>query len=256
MLFMDDDNYAKPHEISTFVRAAQSSGADVLTCWMDVFESKTAPRMAQRPTVRWLPIGGAVSAGLYKNCFGDANALVRRSAFLEAGGFTEDYGVGHEDWEFFAKMSLGGYKVSVVPEALFWYRRLGSSMLTETATYQNLMRGLRPYMNAAPRSLKPALLLALSYQHSGGVAGPGWQAPEDTYVRQFEVLWASTSWRITRPWRNLVRLVNGQGRERKPPTPSNWEAKVWIDAIHGSTSWEITGPLRTLGKVLRRLGGS
>lgn len=31
LLFMDDDNVAKPHEISTYVRAAQVSGADILT---------------------------------------------------------------------------------------------------------------------------------------------------------------------------------------------------------------------------------
>ena len=32
--------------------------------------------------------------GIFKNCFGDASALVQRSAFDALRGFTEDAGVG------------------------------------------------------------------------------------------------------------------------------------------------------------------
>jgi GT2 family glycosyltransferase len=35
------------------------------------------------------------------------------------GGFTEDYGLGHEDWEFFAKVSLQGYKLQLVLNRYF-----------------------------------------------------------------------------------------------------------------------------------------
>lgn len=42
---------------------------------------------------------GSAEAGAFKNCFGDANAFVRREAFERVGGYTEDYGVGFEDWE-------------------------------------------------------------------------------------------------------------------------------------------------------------
>ena len=40
LLFMDDDNYAEPHEISTFVKAATYSRADVLTCAIKRFHGK------------------------------------------------------------------------------------------------------------------------------------------------------------------------------------------------------------------------
>lgn len=42
---------------------------------------------------------GSAEAGAFKNCFGDANAFVRRAAFERVGGYTEDFGVGFEDWE-------------------------------------------------------------------------------------------------------------------------------------------------------------
>ena len=44
LLFMDDDNVAKPAEIATFAVAARHSGADLLTCLMDSFEGPEAPR--------------------------------------------------------------------------------------------------------------------------------------------------------------------------------------------------------------------
>ena len=55
--------------------------------------------------------------GAFKNCFGDANAFVRRSALAAVGGYTEDAGVGFEDWELYATAALQGLHVAIVPEA-------------------------------------------------------------------------------------------------------------------------------------------
>ena len=52
--------------------------------------------------------------GIFKNCFGDASALVQRAVFEALRGFTEDAGVGHEDWELWARAVLHGYKLQVV----------------------------------------------------------------------------------------------------------------------------------------------
>lgn len=50
----------------------------------------------------WLPLGPDLNIASFSNCFGDANALIRKEA-ENIGGFTEDYGLGHEDWEFLRK---------------------------------------------------------------------------------------------------------------------------------------------------------
>ena len=106
-------------------------------------------------TERWLPLGPATTVGLFKNCYGDANALVRRDAFDALGGFTEDPGVGHEDWELWARAVLRGYRLQVVPEALYWYRLAGGGMLSESIggthsaqaqRHANNARNLRPYL--------------------------------------------------------------------------------------------------------------
>ncbi len=159
LLFMDDDNYALPNEISTFVKAAQSSGADMLTCVFDTFSGDgPPPALGTDPSAqRWLPLGGAVAVGMFSNLYGDANALIKKDVLEKLGGFTIDWGVGHEDWELFARASLAGYRVEVVPEVLYRYRVDRGSMLRTTSHYVNHMRSLRPYLEKVGPQLAPAL---------------------------------------------------------------------------------------------------
>ena len=96
VLFMDDDNYAKPHEVTTFVRAMESSNADVLTSFVDFYWGLESPApKSDRPS--YIFLGGSADVGAFKNCFGDANCFVRVESFREIGGYTEDYGIGFED---------------------------------------------------------------------------------------------------------------------------------------------------------------
>jgi glycosyltransferase involved in cell wall biosynthesis/GT2 family glycosyltransferase len=159
VLFMDDDNLAKRDEITTFVRAAQSSGADILTCFLEVFQSRTAvPR--GRPMHIWPFLGGAIAPGILRNVFGDANALFRRSVLERLGGFTEDFGVGCEDWELFARAVLSGARLEVVPRPLVRYRTSPTGMLRSTSQHANRMRALRPYLGLLPPHLRPLVHLA------------------------------------------------------------------------------------------------
>jgi len=154
LVFMDDDNFAKPNELSTFIRAALKTGAEILTCAMDLFTGAEPPSPARKPKVRWIFLGGAAATGAIRNCFGDANCCIRRDTFLKIGGFTEDYGITHEDWEFYARAVLQGCRMETLPEALFWYRVADDSMIRSTPLYANLQRSLRPYLAAVPAQLQ------------------------------------------------------------------------------------------------------
>lgn len=154
---MDDDNLAKPDEVETFVEASLASGADILTCFLDVFQGE---RPSAAGTYRWSFLGGCTAVGAVRNCFGDTNCLVKRRVFKALGGFTEDFGVGFEDWEFLAKAALSGYRVDVVPEALVWYRQTGQGVNSTTASGRNHMRALRPYLAHLPAEHRNLLMLA------------------------------------------------------------------------------------------------
>ena len=204
LLFMDDDNYAEPGEISTFVKAALNTGADIVTCGMNYFAGQEAPNRSVVPKGRWLPLGGAVTAGAFRNCFGDANSLVRRSTFESLGGFTEDYGVTHEDWEFHAKAVLKGCSLTVIPEFLFWYRTNPDSMIRTLAPHANYLRSIRPYVDAVPGALKDLVYFAQG-QHLQLIQGG------KTSLDSQEV-------RLTVAWRSKVEAARLFVQQKQPAT--------------------------------------
>lgn len=171
LLFMDDDNVARSDEISTFVKAARKTGADVLTCVLDVFDGAGPPPTGSVTRVHWVPLGPNVAGGLFRNVFGDANSLIRRDVFEEIGGFTEDYGVGHEDWEFFARVALQRYKLETVPEPLVNYRVSKSGMLLSGERNTDLLRSARPYLDSLPHHEKTLLLFAQGLEKKEAIGG-------------------------------------------------------------------------------------
>jgi GT2 family glycosyltransferase len=158
LLFMDDDNIARPDEISTLVSVAERCAADVVTCTPKTFTGTSGLPEETDNLPIWVPFGPDLAVGLLVNGFGDANALVKRSTFAALGGFSEDRGVGHEDWEFFARIALSGFRIELVPEPLFYYRVAPDSMLRTTDSKRNLERNMRPYADHYPE-IAPALKL-------------------------------------------------------------------------------------------------
>ena len=82
VLFLDDDNLAKPHQVATLVAVARRTGADILTSFHDAFAGDGPPGPRSRPLHRRLFLGDAAAVGALVNAFGDTNSLVRRAAFL------------------------------------------------------------------------------------------------------------------------------------------------------------------------------
>ncbi len=159
LLFMDDDNLAKVREIRTLIRAARSTDARIVTAAMDIFAGPLPPVFWERPQQTWVPLAGPCVAGVQRNVFGDANALVHRDTFLSLGGFTEDR-AGHEDWEFFGRACLAGVAMLAVPEPLFRYRLSTGGMLGTGDSYRDHRRSLRPYIQSQPAALADLPILA------------------------------------------------------------------------------------------------
>jgi glycosyltransferase involved in cell wall biosynthesis len=122
ILFMDDDNLAKPQELSLMVAAMEHANADIITCFSDTFKSRDVHNLDQAAGKRIVYIGADLTSGMFRNPYGDSNCLVRRNAFEKLGGFTEDYKIGRDDQEFFSRAVLQGLKLYVLPEAVYWYR--------------------------------------------------------------------------------------------------------------------------------------
>lgn len=189
LIFMDDDNVAKPGEIRTLVAVAHRTGAELVTAFCDVFEVDQDLEAAGPPRMRFTPFGPDPALGALSNCYGDANALYSRHMFEALGGFREDYGITHEDWEFFCRASLEGIKMVCVPESLFWYRVNQGAMFrgerTQLHKSANLRRHIRPYLEKLPYYQAKLVQLAQGLTEELPVAtvGPGSRAPQPLSLR-------------------------------------------------------------------------
>jgi hypothetical protein len=163
ILFMDDDNFAYPHEISTMIKIVQNTGADIVTTFFDAFEGDVLPADGERPLYRKIFLGAAANCGLTENVYGDANALIKRSLYFELGGFEDAPGIAWHDWTFFAKAVLKGANLQVAPVPLLWYRVAANSMNRTSSEWRSAQSIIEEYQQAMPDSLKhlPALLYGL-----------------------------------------------------------------------------------------------
>ena len=144
-LFVDDDNLLMPDAVADLVRAAHRFEADVVTGVPFSFYHRQKPDPEFDGEIRMLPLGGCAEVGFFENCYGDANALVSRRAHEVGGGFHEVHGQAVEDWEFFAKCTLMGLKVEVLPKPTFWYRVLENGMFVKSDPVANARRIARAY---------------------------------------------------------------------------------------------------------------
>lgn len=247
LLFMDDDNVAMPHEVETFVHAMQCARADILTTPSALFADDDWPL----PHVRrmWLPLGGAAAAGLYQNVYGDANACWKTSVFKALGGYSEDYGLGFEDWELFARAVLAGYHLEVIPEPLFWYRINARGMLSTGDLKSNQARVMRAYMHGGPKGFATAAAYAVQLQlrRADGILPPLNYREEKQYAR----------WEVA-----LQSLTESYGRLAAQNESLQWQLKEQIQekdwlkdqlmVIQHSCSWRLIRPLRALTDAVRR----
>ena len=152
LIFVDDDNVPCAQMIETMVKCAQTRDLDIGTCLAYLVTGEGKANTTSAHMTGYYPAGGPVSQGLLNNVFGDANAIVRRKVFLELGGFELTPGVGAEDWDFFARAVLSGYRLEVIPEALYHYRQHSQQLTSRPhSTHRYRERILQSYMRAARR---------------------------------------------------------------------------------------------------------
>ena len=228
--FLDDDNVLKPHAIETLVRAAQVSGADFVGSFSDIFSGEEAPSSTTAPRGRILQTGDDAGFSLFNNAVLDGNALYRRDSFLALGGNTEDYGVGKDDQEFFARALHSGRKVEVVPEALFWARHgqkgLKSLHFSRNAGHFRVLAAYWPVVEPRHR----ALLLLLQGMFIDGIETRNPQGPEKAIESPVQ-------------GSSRLRAVLATCRETLATTliPSSWEAKRIVGVVESRRHAEVRG---------------
>ena len=229
LIFMDDDNIARPEQIATFIRAMHHTRADILTCMADSFIEQADEGGSGESGYRWMPLGPAAGVSVHNNVVGDANFMIRRDVFDKLGGFYE--GVIAEDWELLTRALMAGAAIQLIPHSLLWKRvsAVSKQHITQAVTNQVAVSdaylgphvphelGLALLMSRQALSQRAAeeLQLTNSASHFGIKQGyRRWQyhsrVGEDGPLRPMEIRrlfvkeQASAEWRLANvdPWRN------------------------------------------------------
>jgi glycosyltransferase involved in cell wall biosynthesis len=170
LLFLDDHNAAQPQAIATFTRVARLTAADALSCSIDLFVGEDPPGPRTVPELRWLASGANHPLSGLSSAFDGANTMIRRSAFIELGGFPEECAVDHQEWELLTRLMLKGYRLEIVPEALFWYRGSPGHPIPSPAAQRDCLRPDRPHFERIPMPYHPLVELCVGRS----LPGPGW----------------------------------------------------------------------------------
>lgn len=115
ILFASADQVPAPHALSTYVQVAESTNADIVTSLAD-FTPENAGSSDEAIVDRWLYLGNAPALGVFYNCFGGSQLLVRREAF-DALGELEP--TPAQTWRYLARAVVTGRDLAVIPEALY-----------------------------------------------------------------------------------------------------------------------------------------
>ncbi|MGB9763588.1 MAG: glycosyltransferase [Minisyncoccia bacterium] len=158
IFFLDDDNRLVPEALEKFVEVALETSGDIVTSALWYGED-----LDKKEDLKiWSFLGQDLGGGVFRNVFGDASALWKKESFLKIGGFSENYGIGHEDWEIYVRAVLLGLKLVYIPEPLVLYRVSQSGMLRSGNFWMNHVRSFLPYYEINPQGLGTALGYALT----------------------------------------------------------------------------------------------
>lgn len=72
------------------------------------------------------------------NCI-NCCSLQKREIWEKIGGYDEKMKFGYEDWQYWYRATLKGYKVSVIDEPLFYYRKHGRSMVDDAKEKHDIL---------------------------------------------------------------------------------------------------------------------
>ena len=167
LIFMDDDNIARPEQVATFVRAAQHTRADILTCMADSFIEHadeaggggSGGGGVAEDGYRWMPLGPAAGVSAFNNVIGDANFIIRREVYEALGGFAD--GTVAEDWELLTRALLAGAHIQLIPHSLLWKRVSAASKRHITQAVTNQVAVADAYIGPhVPHELGLALLMS------------------------------------------------------------------------------------------------
>ena len=119
---LDADDKLAPTYLEKCLYRLELGSVEICSTWQQNFGNHNAvlqPPEFSLPTL------------LESNCL-SASAVFRRDLWETVFGYDEKMVLGYEDWEFWIRMAAAGARATVIAEPLFFYRKHGVSMISNT----------------------------------------------------------------------------------------------------------------------------
>ncbi|MFN7131858.1 MAG: glycosyltransferase, partial [Myxococcales bacterium] len=111
--FVDADDELVPDTVQVFRRAfMEHPDLDVASGFMRVFGDQNHYWASYDP----------IPATILQENSSHAGIVMRRSAFVKCGGYSDQLRLHFEDWEFHARLTLAGYRFEIIPVVTYRYR--------------------------------------------------------------------------------------------------------------------------------------
>ena len=158
LVFMNAEyHYCEPDFMNVLRRAAAKSPAAAFTCFHAFFEGQEPDH--HDDDIRVAPLGGDLATGFYDdNVFGGSCFAVRRTVFHALKGFYEGFHLAGIEQEFQTRLVVAGHELDVIPEVLYWERRIAPATPFNKRSKEYL--AIRPHIQNAPGYLENIMLTA------------------------------------------------------------------------------------------------
>lgn len=120
---LDSDDKIHPTFVQKCLNEAKLQDVDIVSTWLQTFGNENRRWGSVDLTPTWQNF-------MQKNHI-NCCSLFSREMWLTLGGYDENMKQGFEDWDLWRRATKKGYKVRVIPEYLFFYRKHGVSMFAE-----------------------------------------------------------------------------------------------------------------------------
>jgi len=129
--FVDAGNVLEPHALRVFQSALFRFDASIVTSFAHVYdgvselsEDSEIRKLTSAKLRQFQPfLGSAFAVATTRNCFGGPVFMVTLNSLIKHAGlvlFDKSHSDGYDIWEFFARLTLNGAKLEVIPRAMFW----------------------------------------------------------------------------------------------------------------------------------------
>jgi glycosyltransferase involved in cell wall biosynthesis len=167
LLFLDSDNLVIDSLDLHLKNCLEFCKSNEIVTFPNLYFRKQIGDFKTRDGVKgFFPLGNVPEISWIENFLGDAMFLIKKSIFLNLGGFNEETNTTHQDWQFLLKASMREARIRVYPFPIYHYRVWPGSMSYYMDDSSGRLRAAEIFVDNFFKQTNPDLLAMVFFNLS------------------------------------------------------------------------------------------